>query len=289
MDSGTCKSCNRAQKDLNNITLSERPLCNNCGYCVLCIKDGIIKDICDVCCTQCKRCEKKMLLDDWPETIICKGGLCEKCIYLCKFCNKYIDDNRAFFRFTKKGTKIRYCESCLREKREPKNTKYQYDILIKDDNIHTGWKKSQQIIKCDKCKKKIWIKYRSNQTRCGRCSGKKKVTDKLVDPSNNNKRYKLSDDKWILTEVKSKCPKCLSGYWVKKENAKDKKCINLCSNCNPSDDTKRYKYDKKKQIWIFYREKTGCQLCNNVKWMFIDQDNPDIRICKKCTNNINKA
>jgi len=224
-----------------------------------------------------------MLLDNWPETIISKDGYCEKCICLCKFCSKYVDNKNVILRKTAKGNKIRYCEQCLRDKREPKGTKYRYDIILDDKNFHTGWKKVQMIIKCTRCKRDLWVKYKSLQKVCNRCSGKK-TKDKLVDPSDNNNRYKLVKGKWELYEVANKCKKCLLMYWVKKDNISSNNLFGMCSNCNPSTETDKYKYDKKNQLWIFYRKRTNCKVCDKIKWMYVDENNPDIFICKKCSN-----
>lgn len=280
-----CTKCQKSMKYLLNTSISNTPLCKKCNICANCVKKNNSKsDICIKCCVKCKRCEKKLLLDDWPETIISKNGLCEKCTHLCKFCNKYLDDKKAIIRFTKKGTPIRYCEDCLRNKREPKDNNYQYDILVKDDNVHVGWKKIMKAISCENCNKKIWVKYKSDQSKCNKCMGWGKKKDKLVNPSNDNKKYKLVNNSWKLGEVKGKCKKCLLPFWIKKDNVKYGKLMRLCQNCNPSNDTKKYKYDKKKQIWIFYRERVACDKCQNVKWIFLDLDNKSIRICKKCSS-----
>jgi len=274
-----CIICNIDEIECGIYILGKINICRKCNTCRKCVKKKEI--VCNVCTVKCKKCEKILLKDNWPEDII-KNGKCNKCFHLCKLCNKYASGKKSIIK-----NNNRYCLNCFNKNFIPKDhdKKYKYKIITKkgvdselDSLIFLNWRKIKKSIICESCNENFWKPVNFNNEKCNKCTRKK--TEKLEDPSDDYKKYILSEKdkkKWVLIEEKKKCIQCFSSIWIKQENLKSKHFY--CRNCSPQDERKKCKYDDKSQRWIPYRILINCHNCKNDKWIFSQKEKT---LCKQC-------
>lgn len=273
-----CQKCKNTLEKLQKDTILENPICLNCNECYQCAKkDGI----CKTCTHSCTRCSKIMIQDNWPIDII-KDGKCDKCYHLCTDCGKYVKDGEEVYH-SSRGKK-RYCDNCYILRFLPKDGDFKYNLkTIKEKNRNTfaRWAKTYKNICCETCEKNFWQPINKKGNKCLKCAKGKKVKkeEPVNNPSNKNNHYEMIDNKWTKVRERQLCKRCLTSLWIDIENIT--KELYHCPRCRPTDDKKKYKYNKDKQQWIVYREQVNCKTCDKDKWIFTkDKTNGH---CKQCS------
>ena len=277
-----CNNCNKGKKQLMKYSIFNQPICKVCKICINCAKKYYSNndlELCKKCCHGCKRCKKVMLKNNWPEDII-KFGKCNKCNHLCHKCEKYVMLNKLHY----KKNSIKFCESCFREKYQPKDIGSKYTIVSKDEedgNLFMRWKKTHEYILCDSCDKMYWKYIGFSDNICKSCKCNKIV--KTNDPSTKTdkyKEYKINNEVvWRIESKRKKCFNCYDNLWINIDNLVDGNQY-YCSKCPPNIPNQKLKYNKDKQLWIPYRINIKCSKCLTNKWIF--SSNTNETTCKKC-------
>jgi hypothetical protein len=239
-----------------------------------------MKKHCKICCKKCDKCDKILLKYNWPIDIIIEG-MCEKCSKLCQTCGKHTPVNKSFY----KNKKRIYCEKCFRTKFEPNDKNYKYTPLtIKDDRgcLLLRWKKTHEKTNCTICCKEHMKAINLKYNFCKKCRKVNNKSSSNHDLSDINTKYinMMLNGKIIsqISEKKKVCLQCYSPIWIKVSNLMEDFKY-LCEHCAPQDNTKKYKFDKKKQRWVIYREIKICTGCKKSKWFF--NNNTDEHGCKE--------
>jgi len=266
-----CSNCKKIKSECAKYDLTEiNIICRKCKMCKSCRKKNV--KTCNICSINCKRCKKKILKNNWPEDIIVNGK-CNKCSKLCIKCEKNIPAQKVIYK-----EEDRYCYDCFDKENRPIENEIKYSYITKkceNGKRFIGWKKTHQKKKCDKCKRIYWQFMNNKKTTCKRCIQRK---TSIQDPSDNENKYILIKEKWILDEKKFICNKCFNTVWTKRKNIIGNRKTYRCSNCNPGTDYKKYKYDKKNQKWLLYKQRKECTTCDVKKWLFTKEKGH----CKKC-------
>ena len=223
-----CTECIKTKKQLQKSTQNDEPICTKCNVCIKCVKK--VKKICKTCCNMCKKCSKIQIKNNWPIDIII-DGYCKKCYRMCNGCNKDLDKSKSFYL----------------QKTYDKNNDKLYNV---------------------QCGKKF----------CEKCFNDFK-------PKDETKKYKAifatKDDgkhllRWDIIEERKLCQSCDKTVWFNYGKPMCKNCYkrkrtqknkNDLFKQDPSDESKKYQYDKQQKKWSLTHNRHKCFTCLSSMWI----------------------
>lgn len=232
-----CIKCKRSLQECDkDVVDTSNTICTKCKSCLKCRKKA---KYCKTCMNKCISCKKIIHINDFPNSYY-ENKMCYKCDNACISCDRYTS-NFVLYK------NIKYCMKCFLDKYD-KTTKNDIYELILDDKVFKKWLHKKTKKECIICNNKFMSSPKIKIHKCNKCKNKK-----IKNPSNDNKKYILKNEKWIESENRVICKICNNSFWINIINLNNKS-IYRCKTCKPKNSKYKYKYNKKKQKWIKVRE-----------------------------------
>lgn len=246
--------------------------CNNCSNQL--IKKVIIKPNNIGFCKGCRSSFNNIscTCDKDKEDIIIDEYWCEKCnikLYECEKCNNYYD---------KLINNI--CTKCIEniKNNNPSNNEFIYEFN------NTRWYLIKQQLICKICNDEKYFKTNHTHIRnigyiqyiCINC----KIHN--LKSKYKNYEFKIEEDETSNHTYFRKLCICQNiTEWIRLDYILNKDFILQCKKCNPSNNFKKYRYDKYDNHWHKIGHK--CNLCDNIMYSYsVDCDDVDIIQCEEC-------